>query len=203
MSVQQVNGDPVTLSSTNNNGGSSIRIGSNNKITSISSSNPTSYVGVVEGVNTESSLSNGVFANDNFNPVGKKITDNLAGVPNTFLLSGALRLDLINNVNKIEQINTSKKASAIRQNKYNIYTNKFDLGFPEQSVDSFGEDNIARVSRTFNGNLTFNIGNPVPVYNSYVKPIQQPTQPVITFRLLTENGLVLKTESNQPLSIEE
>jgi len=207
MSIQQVNGNPVTPNSTKNIGGAGIRLGNNNKMSSISSSNNTIYGGVVNTSDVGSALDGGVFANNNFNPVGKRITDSLAGVDNDYLLSGALRLDLINNINRIESRVTTKVASAIREEKYDILNNSFDEGFPEISNDNFGNDFAARMTQSYRGRLTFNIGNPKPVYTNYFAPNLQPSQPpeppVETFRLLSENNLVLKTENNQPLSIEE
>jgi hypothetical protein len=207
MSIQQVNGDPVTSSSTNNDGGSAIRVGSTNKMSSISSANTINTGGIVNNNHIDPILEDGVFANNNFNPVGKKITNNLAGIENDYLLSGALRADLVTGINSIESRLTTQNTSAIRENKYDRLTNSFSEGFPVVSNDNFGSDFAARMTDSYRGTLFFNIGNPRPTYVNYSAPgsfqAEPPEPPVETFRLLSENNLVLKTENNQPLSIEE
>jgi hypothetical protein len=146
-------------------------------------------------------LSDGVFVYNTKRVVAKKTTGSLADVVNNYLLSGALEPGLITGINKLETTRTERLASAIRDNKYNLYENTFEMNYPVLSFDNFGEDSAATMTETFKGRLTFNIGNPVPVNQNYKRVIEQ--QQIITFRLLTENNEVLNTESNQPLSIEE
>jgi hypothetical protein len=175
MSTQQINGQTVTRNSTKNNGGSSVNIGSNKLLSTIGSSNPTSYVGVIDGPNIDPAISSGIFANNNFNPVGKKITSSLAGINNNYLLSGALKPDLINSIKSIESRITTKIADSIRNGNYDKYNNRFDLNFPEISNDNFGNDFAARLTQTYRGSLSVNIGNPRPLNILYKTNFQDST----------------------------
>lgn len=51
--------------------------------------------------------------------------------------------------------------TAIRQNRYNEYTGKFELGYPGVSEDNFGNDVAALPSRANPGILSFTLGKTV------------------------------------------
>jgi hypothetical protein len=202
MSIAQVNGQPVVSGSTNNNNGVAINIGQSTKLSSISLSGAdTPATTVINNGFVDPILNAGTFVYNNKRPIAKKTTSSLANVVNNYLLSGALKPGLITSINKLETTRTEQLSSAIRQNKYNLYDNTFAMSYPVLSFDNFGEDSAARMTDTFKGKLTFNIGNPIPINQNYKMVVEQQQQE--TFRLLTENNSVLNTESNQPLVIEE
>lgn len=65
----------------------------------------------------------------------------------------------VRSIHYLESRTTSKVASAIRAGKFNIYTGKFDVGFPASASDSFGNDNAARSSFAVPGSLTFMVNS--------------------------------------------
>lgn len=185
------NGQPVTAISTKNNGGAVIANSQSTNITSRPFVLPS--VGVfgsttVEGNNTSKALELGIFAYSTSRPLAMKITDNLGGLPNDFLLSGA------NDPNSLKSINYLKvdtamgnpvdgpftdgtrstlNLTAYRQNKLNIYTGKYEAGFPVVSkdyflgVDGVSGDKAAKVTRLNPGSLTFKLGKKIPVNKNY------------------------------------
>lgn len=167
MSIQQVNGDVVTSNSTNNNGGSSIGVGINTNISSITSANTITNIGTIDGENTDPALSEGVFNNDAKKSIIKRITNSLAEIPNDYLISGALKPSLIKSIKNVESRTTNKTASAIRDGNYNFYNNTFASGFPASSDDYFGNDLAARTTTYYGGRFAANIGNPLPLYINY------------------------------------
>lgn len=120
---------------------------------------------VVEGVNTDKALSAGTFAKNTQRPVGKKVTGVINTILNTYLLTGAAEPTLIQSVKKSKVCNTGTcvdgvrsrlSSTAFRDNKYNIYTGKFELGYPTVQSDEFEADAAANVTRENPGSLVFN-----------------------------------------------
>jgi formylglycine-generating enzyme required for sulfatase activity len=167
MSIQQINGSGVTSNSTNNNGGSSIGVGSNTNIASINSANTITHIGTIDGQDTDPAISNGIFNNDAKTSIVKRATASLANVSNDYLISGALKPNLISSIKSIESRTTSKVSSAIRGGNYNFSNNVFASGFPAISDDYFGNDLAARTTTYYGGRFTANIGNPAPLYINY------------------------------------
>lgn len=118
---------------------------------------------------TKKALDQGVFAKNTKQPIAKKITKQVNIVDNNYFVSGALKPNLIRSVNKAQicglpSINgstcqdgtrTRKLTTAIRNNKYNIFSGKFDQGFPETQDDIFQTDNAVSFSRNDSGVLTY------------------------------------------------
>jgi hypothetical protein len=122
---------------------------------------------VVDGVNTDKGVSSGVFAYNNQSPVGKKVTVTLGGVSNTVLRSGAAQPQLVQSINKLNVLRTRRFTTAIRENKYNKYTGRFEAGYPVVAVDTLATDNAANPTRTLPGQLVYKIGANVPVTSDY------------------------------------
>lgn len=178
MSIQQINGNAVTRNSTNNNGGSCVGVGTNNQVASISSANPITNIGVINGNNTDPAIVEGIFDNDAKSSIVRRATNSLAGIYNDYLISGALKPNLISSIKKIESRTTTQMASAIRTSNYNSYDNSFASGFPQISDDYFGNDLAARTTNYYGGRFSANIGNPLPLYINYRNgnaPISNPT----------------------------
>ena len=63
----------------------------------------------------------------------------------------------------------SKITSGIRANKYNRYTGKWDSGYPQSSTDTLANDTAANPTRAVPGQLTYKLGQRVPVTNNDYK----------------------------------
>jgi len=144
-----------------NNGGVGFASGSSSSVlVSVEAGSPVSPVGssVVDGVNATSALLAGIFANNSSVPVAKRISDSLGGVANDFLVSGAGKPDLIKNPLKIEEITTTRTATALRAGYWNDVTGSWSVN-PTTATDSFGTDNAATLTREDPGTLTYTLGN--------------------------------------------
>lgn len=171
MAILQVNGDPVNATSTRNNGGAGVNTQSSS-VLSNSVSLGFADVGVfgsvvVDGTDTDKAVDSSNFANSTQRPIAKRLTSELGGVNNLVLLSGAAQPHLVQSVNKLETILTLLQTTAYRDGRWNIFTGKYDSGYPLTSEDDFLADTEARASRTAPGNFSYKGGNPVPVSESY------------------------------------
>jgi len=177
MSIQQVNGDPVSTASTDNNGGSVINGGSTTTLNNVSLGYSDVEVfgsTVLDNDHADKSIDAGIFAFDNNRPVAKRVTTTLAGeVSNTTLRSGASQPGLIRSVHKLEVLRTRRLTAAIRSGKWNIFKGKFlnnqnqTADKPVVAVDSLATDNAANPSRSAPGQLIYKTGAPVPVQDDY------------------------------------
>jgi hypothetical protein len=122
---------------------------------------------VVDNSWADKAVGGGEFAHKTQRPIGTKVTTQLAGVPNSVLLSGANRPELVRSINKLEVLRTRRFTTAIRQNKYNRYTGRFDVGYPVVAVDTLGTDNAANPTRTNPGQVVYLSGSKVPVTSDY------------------------------------
>lgn len=117
----------------------------------------------------DKALSGGIFAYNDRDGVAVRTTTELAGVNNNALRSGASVPGLTRGIHKLEVYRTTKTASGIRANKYNRYTNTWDGGYPQVVTDTPGSDTAATPTRTSPGQLTYKLGQPVPVSNNDYK----------------------------------
>lgn len=167
MSIQQINGNPVTLNSTQNNGGSCINAGVRSDLASISSANTAINNVAINGKDTDPIIFNGIFNNNAQTSIIKTATDSLAGVPNNYLVSGASNSSAISVSRNVSSMITSKVSSAIIANKYDIISNMFTADFPVITNDIFG---------SFKNNLIVHIGNPIPItFNTNTSEEKPPT----------------------------
>lgn len=171
MAILQVNGDPVTATSTRNKGGTGVNTASSS-VLSNSVNLGSEDVGVfgsvvVDGTDTDKAVDSSSFANSTQRPIAKRLTSELGGVNNLVLLSGAAQPYLVQSVNKLETINSLLQTTAYRDGRWNIFTGQYDAGYPLSSDDDFLPDVEARVTRTAPGNFAYKGGNPMPLTESY------------------------------------
>ena len=183
MATAQVNGSSLT-----NNGYGSFLEAKNAHGTMKANGTPTSNV--VESVTTPSpkvdafgskvvedtvtvkdyagkAVTGGVFAHNHVKPISSLITNELAGVSNNSIKTPGNDGDTIRSINKLEVVRTRKLTSAIRANKYNRYTNKFDTGYPAVTVDALATDAAATPTRNVPGELTYMRGAKTPYNDNY------------------------------------
>lgn len=171
MATVQVNGSAVTSSSTNNNNGTAINVGSSSTVLenkSLGASNVGVFASVVyDGDDADKIISAGTFAHEHDRGLIRRVTTEIAGQTDNTLRSGALVPSLVTSINKIESVSTVKTASGIRSNKFNRFTGAWDSSYPQTSSDSFGNDDAARASRSAPGEFAYKLGQPLPVQADY------------------------------------
>lgn len=173
MATKQTDGlTDVTFNSTDNNGGTvkaNGSVGGTFQSTQLSQNKVFVFGStVVNNDSADKALEDGVFAYDNEHPVAKKVTTTLSGVPNDFLRSGASAPGTIRSIHKLEVVRTRRLTQAIRLNKFNEYTGKFDPGYPQgsstpddfynistNSLQATSTDNAAEPTRDNPGELTY------------------------------------------------
>lgn len=176
MSTIQVNGSSVTTSSTSNNGGSTIKAGTSTVLNNVNLGYYNSGVfgsSVADGTDTDKALSAGTFSHNNQRPIAKRVTEELSGVANTTLQSGAGQPGLIRSIHKLEVLRTRRLTTAIREGKWNIFKGAFlnnqtqAVDNPVVATDSLATDSAATPSRSIPGKLVYKTGAPVPVQDDY------------------------------------
>lgn len=161
-------------SGASNNSGAATRVGSgtSKKLTNVSTArtNTTVFAStVIDNTWADKALTGGTFAYNDPNGVAVRSTTDLAGVANNSLKSGASVPGLTRSIHKLEVLRTTKTASGIRANKYNRSTNTWDNGYPQVATDSLASDTAATPTRSVPGQLTYKLGQPVPVSNNDYK----------------------------------
>lgn len=186
MATVQIDGSSaVTATSTRNNHGSAINVGSSTLLSNQALGRAESSVfgsTVVSNATNDYAdpvLSEGTFAFNNNRPIAIKVTNTLAGsVSNTFLLSGASDLNSRRSIHRQEKVRTTRTSTAIRAGSWNIYTGRF-TSTPTTAVDAFysisggttsstSTDEAATPSREIPGELTYKLGQKLPVSVDYV-----------------------------------
>lgn len=176
MATQQVNGSAVTATSTKNIGGSVINGGSTTILDSVDLGY--SDVGVfgssvIDGPDTDKALSAGTFSYSNQRPIAKRVTEELSGVSNDVLQSGASQPTLIRSIHKLEVLTTRRLTTAIRAGKWNIFRGRFlnnqnqSADNPVVATDSLASDNAATPTRAVPGELVYKTSAPTPVQDDY------------------------------------
>lgn len=109
--------------------------------------------------------------------VMKRVTTELAGQARTRLLSGAAEFYTRRPIHKIHTVSTVKTASALRANKWNEVTGRWDSGEPPVvASDHFANnagtltatnDDAATPSRSSPGELVYRTGKPDVEYDDY------------------------------------
>lgn len=165
--VQQGN-SAVTTTSTVNNGGTAINIGTSNVLDNRSLG--TADLGVfgstvVSGVNTVKSLDAGTFAYDSEGVI-VRVTDSLANVSNDFLVSAADSVEDARSIHQVSGIWITDKTSAIRNGAWNAYSGEFNPATTGELVN-FGTDAAANPTRSAPGELYFLAGAKTPVTGAY------------------------------------
>lgn len=156
-----------------NNRGVTTRAGSSTKLGNVGVSRYNSTVfasTVVDNDWADKALSSGSFAYNNNKPVAQRSSTTIAGVSSNALKNGADVPGQIRSIHKLEVLRTRRLTAAIRANKYNRYTNTWDAGYPVVAVDTLANDTAATPTRNAPGQLTYKLGNPVPVSDNDYKP---------------------------------
>lgn len=186
MATVQVDGSSaVTRTSTVNNGGTAINVGSSSTILdnrALGANNQTVFGSTVVSNAVvdyaDPALSGGTFAYSNNRPTAVKLTTTLAGsVSNTFLRSGASDLGSRRSIHRQEKVRTTRTTTAIRAGYWNIYTGTWSTT-PTTAVDNFWDiandttsststDQAATPTRSVPGELTYKLGQPSPVSVDY------------------------------------
>ena len=185
MATVQINGSSaVTATSTRNNHGTAINVGTSSLLSNQSLGREDSTVfGSTVVSNATNDYANpvldaGTFAFNNNRPVAMKVTSTLAGsIDNTFLRSGASDLGSRRSIHRQEKVRTTRTSTAIRAGSWNIYTGQW-TSTPTTAVDAFysisaGEtsatstDEAASPSRAVPGELTYKLGQKAPVSVDY------------------------------------
>lgn len=186
MATVQVDGSSaVTRTSTVNNGGTAINVGSSSTILdnrALGANNQTVFGSTVVSNAVvdyaDPALSGGTFAYSNNRPTAVKLTTTLAGsVSNTFLRSGASDLGSRRSIHRQEKVRTTRTTTAIRAGYWNIYTGTWSTT-PTTAVDNFWDiandttsststDQAATPTRSIPGELTYKLGQPSPVSVDY------------------------------------
>ncbi len=168
--IKQADGNNVTATSTNNNDGVGVNVGSAAQLLgNVALGSVGGVIGsvVVNDANTDPAISGGVFAYDRSTPVAKRLTTVIAGsANNSGLLSGAATPALRSTVHRVEGVTTRRVATSIRNGSFNIYTGLFSVA-PTNASDSFGNDVAARPTRLVPGKLVYKLGQKSPVVDSY------------------------------------
>jgi hypothetical protein len=160
-------------SGSKNDGGSAAKLGSNTSLldnVAVSRSQSDVFGStVLDNDWADKVISGGTFAHNHVRPITKRVTTELAGVASTALSTTAGQPGLIRSIHKLEVLRTTKTASGIRDNKFNRFTHEWDNGYPQVSADTLASDTAATPTRAAPGQLTYKLGQPVPVTDNDYK----------------------------------
>lgn len=166
--VQQGN-SAVTATSTINNGGTAINVGTSSVLDTRSLGTVDLGVfgsAVVSGVNAEKSVDAGTFAFDNQTGLIMRVTESLATVSNDFLVSAADDVTNARSIHQTSGIYITDKTSAIRNGAWNAYSGEFSPATTGELVD-MGVDAAANPTRSVPGELYFLQGAKTAVTGTY------------------------------------
>jgi hypothetical protein len=109
----------------------------------------------------------GVFAYNRSRPLTKGTTAvvNIDHVDHDLKTPGTADVSIDTNIHAMTKNRNRLDTTAIRNNKYNTVTGKFDEGYPVVSVDQFGNDNATLISRENPGRLSFSTGKVIVSQN--------------------------------------
>lgn len=169
-----VTGNYWSGTSTKNRGGTAINVGSVGTVLENKTLGSDRVDGVFgstpyDGNSADKAVSGGTFAHNHVSPIAMKVTTEIAGVSSNALRTTSNQPGLMRSIHKLEVLRTNKITSAIRSNKYNRYTGRWDSGFPQTAVDSLATDTAATPTRSSPGQLTYKLGQKVPVSNNDYK----------------------------------
>lgn len=185
MAIVQTDGSSsVTESSTVNNGGVGVNVGTSSVLSTraLGSSNFDVFGSTpVDNASVDyadKALSGGVFKNENQRGVIQKVTSSLAGgVSNDFLTHAANDTANARSIHRQEVVTTTRTATAIRAGYWDIYSGSWSTS-PTTATDAFWDiandttsststDDAASPTRSVPGELTYKLGQPVPVSTDY------------------------------------
>lgn len=156
--------------STNNNHGTAKNVGTASTVLENSSLGRTN-VGVfgstvIDGMDTDKSLSGGTIAHNHVKPITFKVTTELGGVNSTVLATTANDPTQLRSIHKRESFKSSGYATAVRAGYWNIYTGKWTVN-PTPTTESPGTDEAATPTRSVPGEFVYKSSALVPVQDNY------------------------------------
>lgn len=169
MSTVQVNGSAVTATSTNNNGGTAVNVGTSTLLSNQGLG--TVDLGVfgstpIDNATANEARSAGVFAFDNNRGVIRRVTTTLSNVANDVLQSAASVPSLVQSINQTSGTYITDLTTAIRDGRWNAYSGAFVP--PLSGVDAdFGIDSAANPTRAVPGELYYLQGGKTAVTGTY------------------------------------
>ena len=184
MAIVQSNGSSaVTENSTVNNGGLAINVGSSSVLSNKALGGD--YQGVFGSTPVDNAtvdyadkaINGGTFAHNHVSPIAKRVTKELGGVASTALQTSAGQPTLARSIHRQEVVTTTRTSTAIRAGNWNIYTGDW-ISDPTTATDAFWDiengttsatstDQAASPTRSAPGELTYKLGQPVPVSVDY------------------------------------
>lgn len=185
MATVQVDGSSaVTKTSTVNNGGTAINVGSSSTVLdnrALGANNQTVFGSTVVSDAVvdyaDLALASGTFSYNNTKPIGPRLTTTLAGsVSNTFLQSGASDLGSRRSIHRQEKVRSNRFTTAFRNGNFNLYTGKYSAvttavdnfwDIANDTTSSTSTDEAATPTRSVPGELTYKLGQPAPVSVDY------------------------------------
>jgi hypothetical protein len=111
-------------------------------------------------------VSAGTFAHNHVKPISALVTTELAGV-DTNVMKSPGNDGVKRSINKVENNKSLLFTTALRANKYNRITGKWDSGYPSGQTISFSSDDAANPSLSVPGELTYRTGAKTPVNDEY------------------------------------
>lgn len=114
----------------------------------------------------DKALSAGTFAFNNNEPIARRVTSNLSGVYNNVLQNSA-NSGYSTAIHSNSTSYTAKVRTGLEAGKFNEATGEWEAGYPQNSVDDFGTDNAAAVSRADQGSLTYMVNGKAATTTAY------------------------------------
>lgn len=111
-------------------------------------------------------VSAGTFSHDHVKPISALVTTELSGV-NTNAIKSPANDGVKRSINKTENNKSVLFTTALRANKYNRVTGKWEAGYPAAQTISFSSDEAANPTLSVPGELTYRTGAKVPVNDNY------------------------------------
>jgi hypothetical protein len=183
--VQTDGSSAVTKQSTVNNGGVGQNVGTSTVLGSqaLGTADRGGVFGSTPIANAtkdyaDKALSAGTFKAENQRGVIQRVTSTLAGgVSQDFLTHSANDTSNARSIHRQEKVTTTRTTSAIRSGYWNIYTGRWTTN-PTTATDNFWDiandttsatstDEAATPTRSVPGELTYKLGNKVPVSVDY------------------------------------
>lgn len=182
MATVQTDGtSAVTSNSTKNNNGAAMNVGGSSVLANqalgaffngVFASTP------IDNDSADKALSSGTFKFDNARGVVQRVTSTLAGgVSRDFLTHSADDAGNARSIHRQEVVTTTRTATAIRAGYWDIYSGSWSTS-PTTATDAFWDiandttsststDDAASPTRSVPGELTYKLGQPVPVSTDY------------------------------------
>ncbi len=172
MATKQTDNTAVTATSTKNDGGAAINVGTkttlldNRQSSSVHEANGVFASTPFDDDNADEARSAGTFAFNNDRGVIRRVTTKLSNVSNTILQSAAAVPANVQNVHATTGTLITDLTTAIRDGRWNAFSGSFVPAL--SGVDAnFGADNEATVSRSNQGQFSYKDGSPLVIEDDY------------------------------------